>query len=181
MLFSPWDSPGKNTGVGCPFLHQGLFPTQGSNLSLLNCRQILYHLSHQGSLGVEVTQRSQEIWAVSSHRYDLGLRPRAGERKFVRVWKWVQSRFTAIAPVPLFSAQGAFNYGSNILHEKKSREHMKVKSKKHPLQSPTHSLLNLQSFWHLVHLRGNVENWLREWLWNSLHSHVGAVWPLNVD
>ena len=30
-LFCPWDSPGKNTGVGCHFLLQGIFPTQGSN------------------------------------------------------------------------------------------------------------------------------------------------------
>ena len=43
------DSPGKNIGVGCHALLQGIFPTQGSNLGLLNCRQILYHLSHQGS------------------------------------------------------------------------------------------------------------------------------------
>ena len=43
------DSPGKNTGVGCPALLQGIFPTQGSNQGLPHCRQILYHLSHQGS------------------------------------------------------------------------------------------------------------------------------------
>ena len=30
-LLSPWDSSGKNTGVGCHFLPQGIFPTQGSN------------------------------------------------------------------------------------------------------------------------------------------------------
>ena len=48
-LLCPWDSPGKNTRVGCHSLLQGIFPTQGSNLGLLHCRQILYHLSHQGS------------------------------------------------------------------------------------------------------------------------------------
>ena len=37
-----WDSPGKNTGVGCRGLLQGIFPTQGSNPGLLHCRQILY-------------------------------------------------------------------------------------------------------------------------------------------
>ena len=41
--------PAKNTGVGCHFLLQGIFPTQGSNPGLLHCRQTLYHLSHQGS------------------------------------------------------------------------------------------------------------------------------------
>ena len=43
------DAPGKNTGVGCHALLQGIFQTQGSNLSLLHYRQILYHLSHQES------------------------------------------------------------------------------------------------------------------------------------
>ena len=43
--------PGKNTGVGSHSLLQGIFPTQGSNLGLLHCRQILYHLSHQRSPG----------------------------------------------------------------------------------------------------------------------------------
>ena len=47
-LFCPWDSPGKNTGVGCHALLQGIFPTQGSNPGFPHCRQILYHLSHQG-------------------------------------------------------------------------------------------------------------------------------------
>ena len=71
-LLFPWDSPGKNAGIGCHFLLQGIFPTQGSNLHflcLLHCRKILYlpsgkphygqydallsaevHSFHQGSL-----------------------------------------------------------------------------------------------------------------------------------
>ena len=43
------DSPGKNIWMDCPALLQGIFPTQGSNPGLLHCRQILYHLSNQGS------------------------------------------------------------------------------------------------------------------------------------
>ena len=38
------DSPGKNTGVGCHALHQGIFPTQGLNPGLPHCRRLLYHL-----------------------------------------------------------------------------------------------------------------------------------------
>ena len=44
------DSPAKNTGVDCHTLLQRIFPTQRSNPGLLNCRRILYRLSHQGSL-----------------------------------------------------------------------------------------------------------------------------------
>ena len=43
------DSLGKNTGMGCQALLQGIFPTQGSNPGLPHCRRILYHLSHQES------------------------------------------------------------------------------------------------------------------------------------
>ena len=48
-LYSPWDSPGQNTGVGSLPLLQGIFPTQGSNPGHLHCRWILYQLSHKGS------------------------------------------------------------------------------------------------------------------------------------
>ena len=49
-LLCPWDFPGKNTGMGCHALLQGIFPTQGLKLCLLYCTQILYPLSHLGSL-----------------------------------------------------------------------------------------------------------------------------------
>ena len=48
-LYSPWNSPGQNTGVGNLCLLQGIFPTQESNWGLLHCRWILYQLSYQGS------------------------------------------------------------------------------------------------------------------------------------
>ena len=48
-LYSPWNSPGYNTGVGSLSLLQGIFLTQGLNPGLGHCRQILYQLSHQGS------------------------------------------------------------------------------------------------------------------------------------
>ena len=48
-LYSPWNSPGQNTGVGSLSLPQGIVPTQGSNPGLPHCRQILYQLGHKGS------------------------------------------------------------------------------------------------------------------------------------
>ena len=48
-LYSPWNSPDQNTGVGSLSLLQGTFPTQGSNPGLTYCRRILYQLNHQGS------------------------------------------------------------------------------------------------------------------------------------
>ena len=48
-LYSPWNSPGQNTGVGSLSLLQGFFPTQGSNPGLPHCRRILYQLSYKGS------------------------------------------------------------------------------------------------------------------------------------
>ena len=48
-LYSPWNSPGQDTGVGSLSFLQGIFSTQGSNPGLPHCRWILYQLSHQGS------------------------------------------------------------------------------------------------------------------------------------
>ena len=48
-LLCPWDFPSQNTGVGCHFLLQGIFPTQRLNPGLLHCRQIFYCLIHLGS------------------------------------------------------------------------------------------------------------------------------------
>ena len=67
-LLCPWESSGKNTGVGCHALLQGIFLTQGSKLVLLHCRQVIYHLSHQGS-----SQTSQIVNSV----YFMGFNIRA--------------------------------------------------------------------------------------------------------
>ena len=48
-LYSPWNSPGQNTGVGSFPLLQGIFPTQGLAPGLPYCSRILYQLSHKGS------------------------------------------------------------------------------------------------------------------------------------
>ena len=50
-LLCPWHFPGKNNGVGCHFLLQGIFLTQGLSLCLLNCRLILYHWVTGEALG----------------------------------------------------------------------------------------------------------------------------------
>ena len=54
-LYSPWRSPGQNTGVGSHSLLQGIFATQGSNPGLPHCRQILYQLSQEGSQQGQLT------------------------------------------------------------------------------------------------------------------------------
>ena len=48
-LYSPWNSPGLNAGVGSLSLLQGIFPTQWLSPGLLHCRLILYQLSQRGS------------------------------------------------------------------------------------------------------------------------------------
>ena len=65
-LLCPWDFPSKNTGVGCHFPLQGIFPTQRLNPGLLHCRQILYQLSYQEARhwegeGLQIRSRQLEI------------------------------------------------------------------------------------------------------------------------
>ena len=66
-LVCPWNSPGKNTGVGSHTLLQGISPTQRLNLDFLHFRQILYHLSHQGRLKFMysvIKQSSTKIYGI---------------------------------------------------------------------------------------------------------------------
>ena len=71
-LLCPWNSPGKNTGVGCHFLPQGIFQTQGLNAGLLHCRQFLYHLSHQGSRGRQTQEQFKEQHQTSARTWCTG-------------------------------------------------------------------------------------------------------------
>ena len=57
-LLCPWDFPGKNTGVGCHFLLQDIFPTQGSKLGLPHCRQTLYLWATREALTIPSVQFS---------------------------------------------------------------------------------------------------------------------------
>ena len=66
--------PGKNTAVGCHFLLQGIFPTQGWNPGLLHCMQILYHLSQNQTLQTEWNKA--ERWVCCK-----GFNPQAGKFK----------------------------------------------------------------------------------------------------
>ena len=84
----PWDFPGKNTGVGCHFLFQEIFPTQGSSLGLPYCRQTLYHLSHQGSFkmllvsaNLQLTPTQGVTEPLSFSSCWLGLSNRKGQGK----------------------------------------------------------------------------------------------------
>ena len=62
-LLCPWDFPGKNTGVGCHFLLQGIFPTKGSNLLLLNWQADWLPQMHQESQIEHTTL--QKFWNAS--------------------------------------------------------------------------------------------------------------------
>ena len=54
-LLCPWNSPGKNTRVGCHFLLQGIVPAQELNPVLLQCRPILYQVSYEGSFSSTIS------------------------------------------------------------------------------------------------------------------------------
>ena len=67
MFLCLWDFPGKNTRVGCHLLLQGIFLIQGLNPGLLQCRQILYRLSCQGSVQFSRSVVSNPLWPHESY------------------------------------------------------------------------------------------------------------------
>ena len=97
-LLCPWNSLGKNTGVGDHSLLQGIFLTQGWTPGLPHCRQILYHLSHQ-----------QSPWTTSEIPYFFPIKfyptshfaqsqSDSKIKKFPRALVWVSSCW-AVSPV----------------------------------------------------------------------------------
>ena len=106
------DSPGKNTGVGCHALLQGLFPTQGSNPGLPHCRWILYRLSHQGSPRSpgEPQSKAKSVHLLNGRPAPEGmawpglpislLAPHHGPGPFSRLHKYCPATFHFILTVP---------------------------------------------------------------------------------
>ena len=77
-LLCPWASPGKNTGVGCHFLLQGIFLTQGLNPYLLHCRWILQYLSLQ--------RDTQNFSSFECHRLQLAMAPHSSTLAWKIPW-----------------------------------------------------------------------------------------------
>ena len=75
-VICPWDSSDNNIGVGCHALLQGIVPIQGSNLSLLHCKEILFCLSYQGSPRELSRKTEKEIkgWIILAFSTMIGLR-----------------------------------------------------------------------------------------------------------
>ena len=74
-LLHPWDSPGKNTGVGCHFLLQETFPNQGLNPGLPHGRQTLYHLNPGGASGKKKEKKKKNPPANVGDERDSGSTP----------------------------------------------------------------------------------------------------------
>ena len=74
----PWKSPVKNARVGSHSLLQGILPTQGLNLGLLQCRQILYHLSYQGSPFFMWLYAKHILWSPHAKSWLIGKDSDAG-------------------------------------------------------------------------------------------------------
>ena len=68
-----WNSPGQNTEVGSLSLLQGIFLTQGLNLGLPQCKQILYQLSHRKSKNTAVGSLSLLQGIFPSQESNWGL------------------------------------------------------------------------------------------------------------
>ena len=134
-LLCPWDSPGKNNGVGSHFLLQGIFPIQGLNLGLLHCRQILSHQeSPDKERGCEKTKclapnHTLESWKPRSTWVCLQVSPFTHNYPFLLV---LQFMFISKSPLPI-----AFPISKGI----------------NTLDTQGFACLRLNSFCHLVKCR----------------------------
>ena len=88
-LLCPWDSPGNNTGVGCHFLLQGIFPTQGLNPGLWHCRQILYQLNHREALVAKAIDTKVKVKERDAVRSKIWSSPLPLHRDCGGKWRYV--------------------------------------------------------------------------------------------
>ena len=93
------DSPGKNTGVDCHALLQGIFPTQGWKPGLPHCRQILYHLSHQGwEFPGSSVVRMQGCFQCRGHRFN----------------RWLGTSSSSAIPSSVFNHQAYYSISTTL-------------------------------------------------------------------
>ena len=87
-LLCPWDFSGKNTGVGCHSLLQGIFPTQGSNfcpLCLLYCTLILYHWAIKDALPFKTTKQNTAQGTLQQPGWEGSL----GGNGYMYIYGWL--------------------------------------------------------------------------------------------
>ena len=99
------DSPGKNTGVDCQALLQGIFLPQESNQGLLHCRRILYQLSYPGSPELTINVPKQMNWfkmlkkkknQITRKKNQTGLGFFLCNRKYIYNWYFINTVYTVI-------------------------------------------------------------------------------------
>ena len=160
-LLCPWDFPGKDTGVGCHFLLQGIFPTQGLNPGLLHYRQILLLTELQGKPTSDNPR--QHIKKQGHHFANKGLCCQSYGFSSSHVWMreldhkegWVPKNWcflTVVLEKTLESPLTARRSNQPILEEinpEYSLEGLMLK-------------LKLQYFGHLM------AHWKRPWYWERL-------------
>ena len=112
-LLCPWGFSRQETGVGCHFLLQGIFPNQGSNLGLLHCRQTLYPLSHQGIpskiFWLEVLMRRFTYWLKSIDFWNIS-------HMFSLHASYRQKLFVMEEGTSCFTATWSLNWFHNEIH-----------------------------------------------------------------
>ena len=92
--------------MGCHFLLQGIFLTQGSNPGLLHCRRFLYRLSHQGSFLSQMHHKSDDEGALQLITSELSVHT-GGWRRIKWTWrgKWKMSCRVCAQWVQILSAK----------------------------------------------------------------------------
>ena len=136
-LYSPWNSPGQNTGVHRLSLLQGIFPTQGSNPGLLHCRRILYLLIHKGSPNyVLLTDGKLAVTLELAFPFPTSI-------TFRRCLHWVFRSLICSASGYLITIPDSFDASLGFL-ENRCEQRRKLQSYQNPKRKYTQYLIFIQ-------------------------------------
>ena len=129
-LYSPWNFPGQNTGVGSLSLLQWIFPTQELNWGLLHCRRILYQLSYQGSPrgALEGASRpSPGCWSFhTSHWSQVGGGGSQGNSQLSVSWAMNTLARTSLWRGPMWVTRKRFTEAGRRMHRSGERHRFRV-------------------------------------------------------
>ena len=113
-----WDFPGKNNGVDCRFLLQGIFPTQRLNPYLLHWQVDFSSLNHQGSTGwsrvaFKILFLATSLWIKIPQWRWVALKERTICRRRMDSWcpsVWVSSSSPPLRPQGSWPSLGSHCY-----------------------------------------------------------------------
>ena len=159
-LYSPWNSPDQNTGVGSLSLFQGIFPTQGSNLGLHIAGRFFTNWAMKEGLPRWLSGKKSTCYCRGGKRH--GFNPRFERTPWRRKWQPIPEFLPAESPW-IEEPGGLQSMGSQRVRHKWVTKH----SYSYSIFNPSFTRNRLEYFWTITNERGLLLEILISVVWGE--------------